>query len=146
MVDSAKINTADMRRYLPIPGKADSIAFNVNLTPSASVVCQTPVSMITRAVKVQTTMVSINGPSIAIKPSRIGSLFLEAPWTIGAVPIPASLEKAALLAPVMITAPTTPPAAAFPVNASEIINQSISGTSTKFFPTIIKTVQNKVPP
>ena len=40
---------------------------------------------------------------------------IDAPCTIGAVPIPASLEKAALLAPITITAPTAPPMAASPV-------------------------------
>ena len=67
--------------------------------------------MITIAVKVQTSIVSINGPNIATKPSRIGSSFLDWPWYIGALPKPASLENIALRTPI-ITRPQKPPVAA----------------------------------
>ena len=65
--------------YCPKPGKADSKAVAVSVTPSTSVVCQTLVIKIARAVNVQTTNVSIVGPSIATKPSLMGSSVFAAP-------------------------------------------------------------------
>ena len=53
-------------------------------------------SKITIPVTEQTRIVSINGPSIATKPDRIGSFVLDAPIAITSVPIPASFENAAL--------------------------------------------------
>ncbi len=57
----------------------------------------------------QTTNVSIAGLNIETNPSRIGSILLDAPNAIGAVPIPASLENEALRTPATINPPTTPP-------------------------------------
>ena len=85
--------------------KADA----VKLTPLSVVVSQTPVTKIANAVKVQTIKVSITGPSIATKPSRTGSFVFAAPCAIGAVPIPASFEKAPRRIPSKINAPKTPP-------------------------------------
>ena len=56
-----------------------------------------PVIMITRAVIVQTTIVSINGSSKATVPSSTGWETLAAEWAIAADPIPASFENTALL-------------------------------------------------
>ena len=92
------------------------------------VLSQTPVLRMINPVMVQTISVSIIGPSIATKPSRIGSLVLAAPWAIASVPMPASFEKAARRTPVEITAPSTPPATAAPVKASRKISTTASGT------------------
>ena len=86
--------------------------------PSIPCTCQTSVTKIAKAVIVQTTNVSIAGPSIATKPSRTGSLVLAAPCAMGAVPIPASLEKAARWAPTIMIDPTAPPSTEVAVNAS----------------------------
>lgn len=58
---------------------------------------------------------------MATKPSRIGSLVFAAPCAIGAVPSPASFEKAARRTPVIIMAPSDPPKTALPVKASSKI-------------------------
>ena len=52
---------------------------------------------------------SIAGPSIATRPSLIGEFVFAAPCAIGAIPIPASFEKAPLLIPNIISDPNTPP-------------------------------------
>ena len=70
-------------------------------------------------------IVSISGPSIATKPSLIGSLVFAAPWAIVSVPEPASLENRPLLTPRVITEPIAPPAIASPLKASEIIRIKI---------------------
>ena len=58
---------------------------------------------------------------MATNPSRTGSFVFAAAWAIGALPSPASLEKAALLTPHVIAyntvAPAKPPVAAVGVNA-----------------------------
>jgi len=64
--------------------------------------------IITRAVIVQITTVSINGSSSATKPSEAEYLVFTAEWAIDADPAPASLEKAARLNP-MSNTPMTPP-------------------------------------
>ena len=51
----------------------------VKLTPLLSVVSQTPVTRMAKAVNVQTIKVSIAGPNIATKPSLTGSSVLAAP-------------------------------------------------------------------
>ena len=94
---------------------AFSKAVAVKETPLLSLVSQTPVTKMAKAVNEQTIKVSIAGPSIATNPSRIGSLVFAAPWAIGAVPIPASLEKAPRLIPNKINPPTTPPKKASPL-------------------------------
>ena len=85
-----------------------------------------------------TKIVSINGPSIATKPSLTGSLVLAAPCAKTSVPKPASLEKAALLIPCLITSPIKPPTTASPVKASCNINLNILGTSQRFLMIISK--------
>jgi hypothetical protein len=65
--------------------------------------------MITSAVMVQITTVSMNGSSSDTKPSVIGSLVRTAEWAMAAEPMPASFEKAARRKPWMI-APMMPPA------------------------------------
>ena len=72
--------------------------------------------MITSAVMVQITTVSMNGSSSDTKPSVIGSLVRTAEWAMAAEPTPASFEKAARLKP-WISAPTMPPAMPSPVKA-----------------------------
>ncbi len=90
-------------------------ALAVRLTPFTSLDCQTPVTKIANAVKVHTTKVSIAGPNMATKPSRTGSSVFDAPWAIGAVPMPASLENAPRLIPNKINPPKTPPRNASPL-------------------------------
>jgi hypothetical protein len=65
----------------------------------------------TIAVQVHTMSVSITGPSMATRPSRIGSLVRAAPWAMTSVPTPASLEKAPRLMPISMTPMKPPPAA-----------------------------------
>ena len=69
------------------------------------------------------------GPTIATKPSLIGSLVLAAPCAIASVPTPASLENTPRRTPFEITAPIAPPAAAAPVKASETMSHKMLGTS-----------------
>ena len=72
--------------------------------------------MITSAVMVQITTVSMNGSSSETKPSVIGSLVRTAECAIAAEPTPASFENAARRKP-WISAPTMPPATPSPVKA-----------------------------
>ena len=94
--------------YPPNSGNEDSNADAVNETPLASVF-HTSVTKIANAVIVQTNKVSIAGPNIATKPSLIGLFVFAAPCAMGAIPIPASFEKAPLLMPNIIRAPKAPP-------------------------------------
>ena len=77
MVESANTKAEIIKRYFPITGIPNSKASSVNLTPSLSEFCQTPVSKIAKAVSEHTTTVSMKGPNMAIRPSRIGSLVLD---------------------------------------------------------------------
>ena len=115
MVDIANSETTSIKIGLPKPGMAVAKALAVITTPSLSV--PTPVLNITRAVSVQTILVSMNGPIMATNPSRTGSLVLAAPCAIGAVPIPASFENAARFMPVTKTLLKATPAAP-PITAS----------------------------
>ena len=74
------------------------------------------------AVIEQTIIVSMNGPSIATKPSLTGSVVFAAPCAIVSVPVPASLENIPRRTPIIIMLPSAPPETAFPVKASLIIN------------------------
>ena len=87
---------------------------------------KTPVVIITRAVIVQITTVSINGSSKETIPSVTGSLVLTAEWAIGAEPIPASLENTALLNP-KIKTPKKPPVTPSGENAPTKIDFTASG-------------------
>ena len=73
-------------------------AWAVMDTPLRSEV-QAPETSITNAVMEQTRIVSMNGPSMATKPSRTGSVVLAAPWARASVPSPASFENTARLIP-----------------------------------------------
>ena len=64
---------------------------------------------ITRAVIVQTTIVSMNGSRPATTPSRTGSSVLTALWAIGALPWPASLLNRARWMPVLSSTPNVTP-------------------------------------
>ena len=69
---------------------------------------------------VQMIRVSMMVPSIEIRPCLAGESFCAAAAAIGALPIPASLEKIPLAIPfciAMITAPKAPPATARIPNA-----------------------------
>ena len=72
--------------------------------------------MITSAVIVHMTTVSMNGSSKATIPSDAGYLVLTAEWAMAADPAPASFENAALLNPVINT-PIKPPKPAAGVKA-----------------------------
>ena len=72
--------------------------------------------VITSAVMVQITTVSMKGSSSETTPSVTGSLVRTAECAMAAEPTPASLEKAARLKP-WISAPTSPPATPSPVKA-----------------------------
>ena len=72
------------------------------------------------AVSVHTKSVSIAGPNIATNPSFIGEFVLAAPWAIGAIPIPASFEKAPLRIPNIINEPKTPPVTESPLKFNAV--------------------------
>ena len=78
------------------------------------------VVIITRAVSVQITTVSINGSIKPTNPSVAGSLVRTAECAIAAEPMPASLENAARWNP-MIIMPSMPPPMAVGLNASVTI-------------------------
>ena len=69
-----------------------------------------PVIIITKAVIVQTTMVSINGSRRATTPSCTGSELFAAEWAIAAEPTLLHLKK--LLSLLIINTPKKPPNAA----------------------------------
>ena len=102
-----------------MPGIELLKAFAVSVAPCGEQLiigsCQTPVTNIAKPVSEQTNKVSIAGLSIETNPSRMGSLLWEAPNAMGAVPIPASLEKDALRTPSTINPPSTPPIAGLQV-------------------------------
>ena len=83
-----------------VPARPNSVekAWAVMDTPLRSEV-QAPETSITNAVMEQTRIVSMNGPSMATKPSRTGSVVLAAPWARASVPSPASFENTARLIP-----------------------------------------------
>ena len=64
--------------------------------------------MITKAVMVQITTVSIKGSNKATKPSEAGYFVFTAECAIDAEPAPASFEKAARLNPVIKHSKKTP--------------------------------------
>ena len=72
-------------------------------SPAAVVIVWAWVVMITRAVIVQITRVSMKVPSIATVPWRTGSSVRAAAWAMGALPNPASFEKIPRLNPIKIT-------------------------------------------
>jgi hypothetical protein len=97
MLEKEKKKIQIPKRIFPIFPKECSKALRVMRTPLVDDNSSGERDMrITRAVMVQTTIVSIKGPSMATSPSEIGSAVFAFPWAMGAVPIPASLEKAAL--------------------------------------------------
>ena len=67
--------------------------------------------IITNAVMVQITTVSIKGSKSATRPSEAGNFVFTAEWAIDAEPAPASFENAALRNPVINT-PNKPPSPA----------------------------------
>ena len=77
--------------------------------------------MMTSAVIVQITTVSMKGSRSDTNPSVIGSRVLTAEWAMAADPTPASFEKAARRKPWM-SAPTTPPAMPVSVKAPRRIS------------------------
>ena len=94
-----------------------------------------PLERMTKAVSEQTTIVSMKGPSIATRPSRTGSFVFAAPCASGAVPSPASFEKAARRTPIIIACwkpiPIAPPAAAVPVKASRKMRPNTSTATSE---------------
>ena len=86
--------------------------------------------IITSAVIVQITTVSINGSSIATNPCVRGSLVLTVAWAIAEDPIPASLEKAARRKPKIRTA-TMPPVTPSGLKALVMIAETAEGIAEK---------------
>ena len=76
----------------------------------------TPVQRITRAVMFSTTKVSMNTPTMPIRPCSAGIRTLATAWAWGVEPIPASLEKRPRAMPYRMAwrmvAPMMPPVAA----------------------------------
>ena len=115
-------------------------AFNASLSPSIDPMPEASgiregssvaPMRIASAVSVQTSPESIEGPIIATRPSRTGSLFFEAPCIIDAVPTPASLTSAARRTPVsaiMMTEPMPPPSAPRGEKAPAKMSRKTPGT------------------
>ena len=92
--------------------------------------------MITKAVIVHITTVSINGSNSATKPSDAAYFVFTAEWAIDADPAPASLEKAALLNPTNKTPIILPTPMAVGLNASFRIKAKALSTNEKLVPII----------
>jgi hypothetical protein len=88
--------------------------------------------IITIAVIVQITTVSINGSNNATKPSEAEYFVFTAECAIDAEPAPASLEKAALLNPTKSTPITLPTPIAVGLKASKNIKLIASSNNEKF--------------
>ncbi|MNJ65046.1 hypothetical protein D3C77_610380 [compost metagenome] len=84
---SARVSSAP-----PKPGIADSKAAADSAAPLTPLV-HTPEQMMARPVIEQTMMVSMNVPSMPIRPERTALSVVPAAWAMPAVPRPASLEK-----------------------------------------------------
>lgn len=103
--------------------KAAEVSATPRASPASSVTPEAvtwPVMMMTNAVMVQITTVSMNGSSSAAKPCETGWSVRTAEWAMAAEPIPASFEKVARRKP-WIRAPTTPPATPSALNAPAMI-------------------------
>ena len=87
--------------------------------------------IITRAVIVQITTVSIKGSNKETSPSEAEYFVLTAECAIEAEPAPASFEKAALLNPTNKTPITLPTPIAGGLKASEIIKLKASSINEK---------------
>ena len=87
--------------------------------------------MITSAVIVHITTVSMKGSNNATKPSEAAYLVFTAECAIDAEPAPASLEKAALLNPTIKTPIIPPTPIAVGLNASLIISEIASSINEK---------------
>src|SRR5690606_32687136 len=109
MVVKAKTTSAMVRMAPPKPGIADSNAAADKAAPLTPLV-QTPEQMMARPVMLQMMMVSMNVPSMPIRPERTGLLLVPAAWAMPAVPRPASLEKMPRATPQPIAAITAAPA------------------------------------
>ena len=129
MVDNANKITAT-KSILGNQGITEAKALEVKDTPSVAVGSIEPVMMITKAVMVHTTTVSMKGSNKATIPSLMGSSVRAAECAIEADPTPASLEKAALWKPTIKT-PTKPPAIPSGEKAPEIIDPKALGIMEK---------------
>ena len=96
------------------------------MAPSFNMAGSYTVNVMTSAVMLQTTTVSINGSSIATKPWVSGSWVRTAAWAIDDDPIPASLEKAARRKPSTKTA-IRPPLTPSGLNAFVTIDTNAPG-------------------
>ena len=113
----------------------------VTATPSRPIF-HVPAITIERPVIVQITIVSMNVPSIEIRPCCPGESVSAAAAAIGALPRPASLEKIPRAIPFCIainTAPSAPPAAARRPNALSIIVLNAPGISPRCVNRMINT-------
>ena len=140
MVENAKKKSIRSSRYLPTPGIEASNACSATLKPAIEPLIPSPKGNMSLwikmaiAVSVQTSPESIDGPIIATRPSLTGSLFLDAPCIIDAVPTPASLTNAARLIPISAieaSAPIPPPTPALTVSASVKIDAKTPGTASR---------------
>ena len=137
MVDNAKLRTATVRKICPgVPNSLLNASAVID-TPFRSST-YTPLIKMIIAVIEQTMIVSINGPSIATKPSLTGSVVFAAPCAIVSVPVPASLENIPRRTPIIIMLPSAPPETALPVKASLIISANTPGISAIFLERIKK--------
>ena len=130
MVLNAKSTNPKITMYFPIEGRPCSYALDVRAAPFTPD-NQLWLNRITKAVIVQTIIVSISGSSIETDPCFIGLFVLAAACAIGELPSPASLEKTPRDTPnliaIQIVAPAKPPLAALPVKADSMIIKNIVG-------------------
>ena len=94
--------------------------------------------IITNAVIVQITTVSIKGSNKATKPSEAAYFVFTAECAIEADPAPASFENAALWKPIIKTLIIPPTPIAVGLNASVIINLKASSIKLKLDPIMYK--------
>ncbi len=139
MVVKAKKNIAIATNQLPASPKNTVIACCVTRTPSWPS-ATTPDSRITKPVALQISRVSMNTPSDCTRPWLAGwcGTGVAAAATLGALPMPASLEYSPRLPPLSIAAaipPSTPPAAGSSPKALRTTNERTAGTSARLVAT-----------
>ena len=107
------------------------VVSSMPLTPLPASAGSYTVVMITNAVRVQITTVSMNGSSRATKPSLTGAAVRAAAWAMAAEPKPASLENTARRKPRIIT-PKAPPATPWGEKAPFQMAATAPGSASAF--------------
>ena len=141
IVENAKNNIQIAIKISPnLPYKVEN-AYWLSCAPVKPVVLD-PVVIITSAVRLRITNVSMNTPIIATKPCSTGWFTFATACACGVEPIPASLEKRPLATPFCTAsfkvAPIAPPATAAGLNAPTIMSWNAAGIAVTFAKITIK--------